>query len=148
MSDLIPQLTDGIALIEDGEASPEQVLLALQFSDRLGQIHRDLKTRLEAAVITFIKRHGDLDTGTVRYYVGTEKKTECVDQKNTVGTVLEMGGPDLLATVLSSGALKPGPCKEVLGEDWGKHFVVRDKDDLKAGKPVQRLKKHDPRFME
>ena len=58
-----------------------------------------------------MKRHlpsmfanGDLTIGTVRYYIGTEKKTKCRDVKEALKTLIELHGVEETA----AAAHRPG----------------------------------------
>lgn len=148
--ELLDTIDAAIAAIENGEASPDQVLAAIDFTQRLKEIHAQLKDRLEVAAIAFIKKHGDIQDGTRRFYVGVAKTTKCTDLRGTIEAVLLASGGDFdaFAGCLSSNAFKPGACKDILGEAFGKLFKTSDEDEMREGKPAkQKLQKVDTRFI-
>jgi len=73
--------------------------------------------------------------GEKRLYVGTEKRTKCPSPKATLERLLNLTGGDLgtVAECLSSGAWKPGACRELLGDQWGECFTVEEVPDIKTG---------------
>lgn len=156
--DVLEQATQAVCELEihlnanPDDARPvdaDAVLSAMNLVRRLGEIHRDLKDRLEAASIQWIEVNGDLTDGEVRYYVAPNKSTKCVDLRGTFQALLDKSGGDLDSVVLclSSGAFKPSATKEVLGDLADSLFVTEVTKDLKTGKPTgPRVQKHDPRF--
>jgi hypothetical protein len=139
-----------IDTIKDGTAASEQVLAAMNCVAAFKEAARDLSERMEAATIAWIGHNGDLVDGDIRYYVGPNKSTKCLDLPGTLRALLEVSGGDLDAVVevLSSGAFKPAKAKEVLGERADGLFETKETTDLKTGKATgPRLQKSDPRFI-
>jgi hypothetical protein len=150
MSDLVKQCKANIDTVEAGEATPHQVLEAMEFVVTLAFVTNELKKRMEEAAIKWIQANGDLVDGEIRYYVGPNKSTKCLDLPGTLRALLEVSGGDLDAVVevLSSGAFKPGKAREVLGERADGLFETKETTDLKTGKATgPRLQKSDPRFI-
>lgn len=111
---------------------------------------KEVSASLESAVIEWIKANGDIEMGTVRWYVGLTKTTKCIDNGKTLEALFEACGGDFakVAEMLASGAFKHGACKGVLSEDqYAALFVVKESDELKEGKPNKRLQKVDSRFL-
>ena len=134
-------------LVENGAATREEVIEALNVRAAMKARMKEVDAAFEAAVIAWIQANGEIECGDIRYYVGTEKVTRCIDQTTTLWTLLEAGGGDTVAHCLSSGAFKPGACREVLGELWDGHFVTTERPDLKTGKPKRGLRSVDKRFL-
>src|SRR5882762_10346982 len=101
---------DILDALESGSATRDQVLEALNIRAAMKAAMREVDARFEDAVVAWIKEHGPLQDGEVRYYVGPEKKTPSTDQDGAVIALLEIGGPPLLCQCLSSNALKHGAC--------------------------------------
>lgn len=154
-TDIIPQTLTAIELVESGLADEAQVLAGAAFIEKLGQLHRELKSRWEAAAIAYMEANGDLLDGEVRYYVGPNKSTKCVDLRETVRVVLTATGGDVDAFTdcLSSSAFKHGTtCKRLaeagMKEDADRLFVTTETKDIKTGKATgPRVQKFDPRFV-
>ena len=150
MSDLMRLCELDIVEVEEGNATASEVLKALDFVARIGECHRALKERAEAAAIKWIRTNGDLVDGDIRYYVGPNKSTKCLDLPGTLRALLEVSGGDLDAVVevLSSGAFKPAKAREVLCERADGLFETKTTVDLKTGKATgPRLQKSDPRYI-
>jgi hypothetical protein len=95
------------------------------------------KESIKDAFIERVETIGDLivqtEAGERRVYAAADTTKKCVDVKATMHRILEIGGPDVLAQVLSSNAIKPGACEPVLGDEWPDHFVVDHKVKLNEG---------------
>jgi ABC-type glycerol-3-phosphate transport system substrate-binding protein len=149
-TDMVATCKANIETVESGEATSEQVLAAMDFVVTLAFVTNELKKRMEEAAIKWIQANGDLVDGDIRYYVGPNKSTKCLDLPGTLRALLEVSGGDLDAVVevLSSGAFKPAKAKEVLGERADGLFETKETTDLKTGKATgPRLQKSDPRFI-
>jgi hypothetical protein len=134
-------------LVENGAATREEVIEALNVRAAMKARMREIDAAFEEAVIAWITEHGEIECGDVRWYVGTEKTTRCIDQGELLRTLLETRGVDAVGACLASGAFKPGAAREVLGEHWNDHFTVTEKPDLKTGKPKRGLQSVDMRFL-
>lgn len=148
MNDIIETTLTALDVLESGMASPDQYLSAMEFVKRLGEVHRELKDRMEQATIKYIQAHGPIEDGTKRYYVAANKSTKCVDVRRTVEALLNAVGGDVDAFTdcLSSGAFKPAATKKVLGEAGADLFVTTETPDLKTGEIKPRLQCADERF--
>lgn len=150
--DTVGSVIDALARLGTDECTVDDVLGAINFHDRLKQVSKELGEQLEAAAVRFIRAHGDIVCGTVRYYVGVDKTVKCRDVKVTLDHMLNSAGGDLdrVVNCLSANAFKPGACKEVLSEeDWAKCFDTTSKDTLEEGKAPKApgLKKIDTKFL-
>lgn len=140
-----------VSIVQCGEQTPVETLL--QAGDqiaRLGEFHRQVKQMWEAKMVEHINRHGPVEVGDVRYYVGTVKKTKCLDVPGTVEALLSRVEGDFgrFCEHLSTGAVKYGAARETLApDDFDRLFVTEVEQDLKEGKPVKRLQKADQRFI-
>lgn len=117
------------------------------------ELGRELKAKLDAAMVTYIKANGPITIGPVRWYVGVKKTTKCTDVGEAAKTMLELGGPDLLRDVLSSNAFKHGATRKRLdeigsGEQYDRLFTVIEEEELKDGKASAKesLLSFDERF--
>jgi hypothetical protein len=149
-TDMVATCKENIETVESGEATSEQVLAALDYVVTLAFVTNELKKRMEEAAIKWIQANGDLVDGDIRYYVGPNKSTKCLDLPGTLRALLEVSGGDLDAVVevLSSGAFKPAKAREVLGERADGLFETKETTDLKTGKATgPRLQKSDPRYI-
>lgn len=152
MNDMLLKTTyDAIDTVENGLASREEVLNALNFMDALSEATRELKARLEAAAIKWIEANGELEFGDIRYYVGPNKTTKCLNLSGTLEALLTATGGDFEAVVrcLSTSAFKHGACREALPEsEYNALFKTEEVMDLKEGKPKgPRLQKVNERFL-
>lgn len=117
----------------------------------LKQARQDVKI-VEDAVMEWMTVTGTKDLQAsegVRYYVGTKKKTKCLDLNATLEAIITIAGGDIetVAEALSSNAIKPGHAKKVLGDAWLDHFEVTEELDLKTGKAKKELKLADGRYI-
>lgn len=139
------------SIIQCGEQTPVETLL--QAGDqiaRLGEFHRQVKQMWEAKMVEHINRHGPVEVGDVRFYVGVVKKTRCVNVPGAVEALLSRVEGDFarFCDHLSTGAVKYGAARDTLApEDFDRLFVTEVEDDLKTGKPVKRLQRADQRFI-
>ncbi len=116
---------------------------------------KELQQKCEAAMIAYIKATGrDLEVGNgVRYYVGKDKSTKCVDVPAAVTALMDatQGDMERFCSVLAANALKHGAARKVLPPDaYKQYFVETIKEALEEGKatvPVEKLIKADERFM-
>lgn len=141
----ISKCDEAIDLVEQGLATQTEVMQALAFKQKLGEICRAINFRFEQAAIAWIEKHGEITDGEKRYYVGTQTTRKCKDVNETVRTILETGGPDALVRVLSTSCFKPASAMETLGEKANDLFETIVAKDLLTGKPKKRLKNTDPK---
>lgn len=111
-----------------------------------------LKQNLDEACQRWIEANGAIQCGTKRLYVGPVKNTKCRALPAAVKALLDSVGGDFdqFCECLSSGALKYGACKQVMGEEtWAQHFEVTEKSELKEGvaTPVKVLHEVDEQFL-
>lgn len=145
---LIDSTLDAIDTIESGIATQEQVLTALEFVKRLGEVQRELKERVNKAAISYIQAHGPIEDGTRKFYVGPNKTTKCKDLRGTVAAVLDAAGGDVDAMVdcLSTDAFKPGATKKLLKDRAGEFFETKETNKLEFEASVPKLQETDSRF--
>ena len=127
-------------------ATDEDFLQALDTEAGMKAIVREYSARLEEAAIDYINRHGPVETLTCRFYVGPTKTTKCRDTRRAVDAVLQACGGDFdrLMSCLTSQPLKHGECRSVLGDEWGQHFEVIERLDVKTGAPARGIKRALP----
>jgi hypothetical protein len=139
------------SIVQVGEETPTDVLL--EVGDKiaaLGEFVRDLKRQWESKMVDRIEAAGPIVVGDIRYYVGPDKDTKCVNQTATLEACMEASGGDVAAftEVLSSNAFKPGACRKLLApERFAVLFVTTERVVLKEGKPAKQLQKTDTRFL-
>lgn len=133
------------------ESDADRVVAARCALDAIKGWARARERELEAAMVEWIDRNGELTIGTTRYYVGRSTDTKCVDVRGTLERAFaDVGGDfDALAGLLSANAFKPGACKRALSpETFALGFASAESRELKAGEPRKRgLQKTDTRFL-
>ena len=109
-----------------------------------------VKALTESLVMEWIRENGDLVISpTVRYYIGTDKSTKCLDQPAAVDALLDAAGGDMGAfcECLAANAIKHGAAKKRLSPAvYDSLFRVEIKESLEEGKPKQKLIKADDAF--
>lgn len=149
--DAIMQRTGDATDAITADSSHDDVCLAIQYRDALKEATRLLCERVDAAVMEWIRVHGDVTIGPVRYYIGQSTTTKCRSVPDTLRAVLETTGGDVdaVAQLLSASAFKPGACKKTLPpEVYDAHFETRAVEDVKTGVPKPpRLQEFDERFV-
>lgn len=134
-----------IDLVEQGLASKEEVMQAMAFKQKLGEIYRAINHRFEKAAIAWIEKNGEIEDGEKRYYIGTATTRKCKNVHETVRTILETEGLDTLLLALSTSCFKPSTAMEVLGTRAGEFFETVVEKDLKTGAPRRVLKNTMPK---
>lgn len=148
MSDLSTQLIDANDLLrrldamtptEAGEFYANVQMLKANFRAWCGLVESGLidymtEKRMDIPIVTA--------KGEKRLYIGTDKKTRNPNPTDTLARLLTATGGDLnaVAECLSSGAWKPGACREVLGDEWGSCFTVEEVASIETGAPKRVLK--------
>lgn len=141
----ISKCDTAIELIEAGLASQSEVMQAMAFKQKLGEIYRAINFRFEQAAIKWIEINGDIEDGTKRYYVGTQTARKCKNVPETIRTILEANGADALVTVLSSSCFRPASAMEILGDRAEEFFETVVEKDLKTGAPKKKFKTTQPK---
>lgn len=146
-SNPIQKCDEAIGLIEDGIASKSEVMTAMAFKQKLGEIYRAINHRFEEAAIKWIELNGEIEDGEKRYYVGTQTTRKCLNVRATVEAILTETGGDLDAftSALSTSAFKPAMACQILGEKANGLFETVTAKDLKTGAPKKKLKGVDPK---
>jgi hypothetical protein len=129
-------------------ATAEQIVTALDLVDMLKEAVDALGEQAEAAAIRYINANGDIEVGTVRYYVGTTRTTKVVDAAATCAELLDRVGGDFkeFTATLVAQPFKPNAARTVLGDSYNRFFHTKTVDDLMTGKPKRSLKRSDTRF--
>lgn len=135
-------------------ADPEKMTAeeAARLVDLIGAMKKRLKEvsdQCNATLMEYVKKHGDLEVGVVRYYVGSERRVKCRGNEATTKAIVEAMGGDIsaLAEALCSDPWKPGHVRKVLGDEkFEELFSTEVVEDVKTGKPRMVLKKADDRF--
>lgn len=151
---LIESIQELVLKLEDpGEqCNPASKDLAAQLLgeiDRLKQLTRELAFKAEEIACGVITQHGDIEIGEIRYYVGAEKTTKCIDKPGTLSALLDAKAGDFEAVcaTLASDPFKYGAVRATVGEEtFAKLFKTDTKIDLKTGKPLHGLQRFDGRF--
>lgn len=148
---LIEICQNNIDTVEAGIASKEEVLGAIDFVTKLGEVYRELKKRMDAAAIAYIQLNGDINIGTRRFYVTAgDKKTKCLDARKVYDAVMELAGGNKQAVFdcLCSEPWKPAATMKLLGDDAPKFFETTRKPKLNVdGEPEPVLNSVDSRFL-
>lgn len=136
------KLAVALDLIESDEATKEDVVTAMFFRERLTEAYRSLTYRFEQAVIGWIERHGEIEDGGKRYYVGVDIDRKCRSVSLAFKALLESSGGDFDAVLstLCSQPFKPAAAMKALGDEASRYFDTETKKDLATGKPRKRLK--------
>ncbi len=123
------------------ESRAEDIITVMNAVDVALTAMKDLKASLDQNVIAWIKEHGDLVNGSIRYYVGNPPKTNCISIRRTTETLLEVSGGDMdqLADCMSSEPFKHGTVRKLLegvgmAEKYDELFVTVRPDKLQEGK--------------
>ena len=127
------------------------MLTAKYCCNKLNKVGRTWRHIVDDKFMEWLGEHdGTLDVGPVRYYVGVNKKTVCVDIPNTMTHLLECAYGDVavIAACLSATSFKHGTVHNVLGDDlYGDLFDTQIEQDLKTGKAKRVLKVADREFL-
>ena len=149
MSDLARIEHEVAALPERGDLTPEQACQLITDIDTAVHRARDAKAALEAFLIEWLpqQEQRELVVGTVRYVVTDKRKVKCRDVTGTVRALLDATGGDIDAAcgALSSGAVKYGEARKLLGPRYDEFFETTVERDLEQ-KPVKQLARLDERF--
>jgi hypothetical protein len=147
---LATKVNDTIARVEAGEATHDEALTLLHNATAFAQAAREIKATADAALIAWMTQHGDLDAGTVRYYVGRDKTEKVISAADTLKALFDHALNDRrgdldeaikhVAAMLTSDPFKPGACGTVI--DRAKNFAVTEREVVKDGvaKPVRKIK--------
>ena len=134
---------------EEGLVTQDDVVKALDLCQNPKAVVRELDAQIEAAVIQWINQNGDIEVGDIRYYVGTEKTTKCIDPRRTLEAVFDAVGADFdsfLGTLVSQ-PFKPATTRTIVGDDVADSlFVTSTQEDVKTGKPRKRLQVSNEKF--
>lgn len=148
-TEIMARTLECLDIIESGDATPDQVAAYLDRVGALSEYVKTLKSRGTDAVMEWIRQHGDLVVGDVRYYVGTSKKTIVTNNAECFDRLLDVFGGDVQAVAeecLASNPYKVTAVKHHLGEN-SSVLQTLVSQDLKTGKPKKELKKVDTRFI-
>ncbi len=139
--------------IEQLPAEPDQLLLTRgRLKDCINRGRDLLKMMDEQCLVPFIRAHGEIVAGEIRYYVGTPKTTKCHNFPGALDALFthEHGDFERVCDYLASDAIKHGMFKKELGDEaFGKFFTVTAKETIEEGKPsrVQKLMEVNERFV-
>lgn len=139
-------LNDSIVLANEETSDDAFGMLLSAITVNVAKL-REMKAAVEAKMVEKIKATGqDIVIGPVRYYVGKEKKTKCLDYAGTVNAILAACGGDVdrLAGCLASDAFKHGTVRALFEEfedadSFRRLFETVEVEDLKTGKPTKKL---------
>ena len=136
---------------------PESGRKLVELKDGLAlaaSIVKSLRENIDAALITYIQKYGDIPVGLgQRLYVGTVKKTKCVDDSGLLKELLEKLNGDLERIVsgpegvLCANPWKIGAVRFVIGDEKVEEFFETITEyDLKTGVNKKVLKIVDTEF--
>ena len=139
------------AILSIGDDTPDERIgevlnLVACADDRIKEIKRMARGAIEA----HIEANGrDVVIGDIRYYMGMDRKTKCIDPEATMAAILTLADGDMKAAherFLSSDAFKYGSIRKGLEEQpdvarFDDLFTVEEKPVLKDGKPIHGVKK-------
>jgi hypothetical protein len=120
----------------------DQVMEVKDRLDTAKRLVREADAMMKRALIDYINEHGAFEFGGIRYYVGSRKKTTCVNVPAAVESILQHVGGDFHAfcDLLAAQPIKHGAARGVLGEDWDIHFTTEVVPDVKTGLPTKEIK--------
>lgn len=132
----------------------DNIAEALHFISSFKAAIKDAADLLEKQMLERIEQHGPFVIGTVRYYIGENKKVRCRDASKTIQAILEACGGDeaRLIDCLSANWVKPGTVRRLF-EEFGQPerfdelFETTVIDELREGKPDRKLMSADTRFL-
>lgn len=142
--------------------TPEHELLQLHdWIQDICRMARQWKSEMEDAFVDYLEANGSdgrpaqIQTDTIRHYVGTVKKTKSNSDEDVLEELLNISGGDVsvITKCLSANAWKTGEVKGVLEqageppEKFHQLFRVEEQPTLKNGKPNKKLMTVDERFM-
>lgn len=149
MENILQQTEQALAGLDFDTATREQVLQSIGIMANLKAKVKELDANHKAALLAWIQFNGEIEDGETRYYVGSEKRTKCNNNRQAIEAILNAcaGDVDSLAACIASDGLKHGACKTVLGEDgYKEHFTVIVTEDVKTGKPKRKVLTASTRF--
>lgn len=150
-----------------------------EFMDFMGKVQtmkraiREMEVKVEERYISYIKDHGPLvEVGTMKFWLGHDKKTCCLDQRSLIEFIFENWSVDELEALLGSNAFKHGAFRKFLKRDamaqaetltpkpteeeidigvglvFDRFFVTEVKDTLESGeKAPKKLQSADTKFI-
>lgn len=134
---IIGKVHEALAALENGNATKDQFLAAINIYDRLKEITKGLGILLDKSAVEFLNQHGDVTCGNIRYYVGTTTYTKCRDVKATLNYMLQISSCEDIAGCLASDGLKAGASRVLLGDAFDTHFSTEVRMEMKDGKPLK-----------
>lgn len=146
---LAPIVLDCALAVTDTAAKAESIAEGIGMLALVKRRVRELDEAMTNDIIAWLKHNKtELVVGDVRHYVGPDKSWRCTDPKGVYEAIMQAtgGDVDVMLGCLSSGAWKQGAARKVLGDT--RFFVEEVKDDLKTGKPKDKLHKIDPKWMD
>lgn len=120
----------------------------LELKDRVDATFEQIKaTRdsLTIAMIEWLDNNGPIETPTTRYSCGKTKRIRCDNTRETLEAILVAleGDVDAVCKLLASQPIKPGACREVLGDKWDDYFTESWTDKLEVKSIPTHLLKDD-----
>jgi len=147
-ADVMASVKTAIHRLTSGNATAEDFLTVQHAVAGMKGIVREYEARAKEASLEFLQDHGEVVSGTERYYIGNKKTTKCRDTGKALEALLTETGGDFEAVVelMASEPFKHGACRGVLGDGWEQHFIVAEVEDVKTGKAKKEIKRIDSRF--
>jgi hypothetical protein len=138
-------------LADGGELSPQELLKLDDNLQAIADRVKEVREKLKPLFIQYIKEHGPIVNGTVRFFIGRERETKCLDVQKTVEAVLAVNGSiSDIANCLSTQPFKNATTSRFIGPAAVDLFETKDKVKLKADgtRDRQQLIKLDTRFVD
>jgi hypothetical protein len=140
------------AAVAEMDLTAEDMILVL---GRVQEAQRELKTMKEHVEAKLVEKLRTLpgksvQFGTIKYYVGVEKKVKCRDVRLAILALMDAAGGDFAAfsDALSANAIKQGAAKKMLGPAFDRFFETTTEEVLEEGKakPAETIHVFDERF--
>jgi hypothetical protein len=170
MSDVLEVMRESIAKREaqlaaqsplpaiDTDSPAELVATAIIALNRLKERTREIEQQFKAGPLKeWLSKHGQIEIGPVRYYVGTETKVKCRDTAVAATFIAEACGISAeglqkFVAMLASDCLKQGAVNAFLVEIglpdmFEELFEVKVVEDVKTGKPLKKVREINDRFI-
>lgn len=149
-AEIVESIKAGIDAIDPADKSVP-ILPLYQFIQAIASDLREVKALAEAKFIETINTQGDIQNGTERFYVGTEKKHKAISNGAVLEAVLDSpevaGDFEKACACLGANPWKRSQISAYIGDDaTAALFETTTVDDLKTGAPKKGLKVFDERF--
>jgi hypothetical protein len=132
------------------DVAAQDILMWLDRSAWLLERVRTFRRFVEQAAIAWIDANGDLQLGPLRFTVGVQSITRCLDVRATIHALLSACGGDVdaVAQYLAANPYKYGSCRSIRSpEVYRRLFLTERRPKLINGTPQKQLIRSDDRFV-